>query len=130
MKAISGCRECPVGAVSGVGQGTFCPLIPRAYAEGDVLYRKGEPASHVWFVKSGVIGLGEEERAAECPAQRGAGSFVGLEALLRDEYESTARFVTAGSLCSATRSGFTQWLGPQSERTFVLLRDLLKLHDQ
>jgi CRP-like cAMP-binding protein len=130
MKAISRCQECPVGAASGVGQGTFCPLITRAYPEGEVLYRKGEQASHIWFVKSGVLGLGEEERAVECPAQSGPGSFVGLEALVREEYDSTARFITAGSLCGATRSGFAQWLGPQSERTCVLLRDLLKVHDQ
>jgi CRP-like cAMP-binding protein len=129
MKAISRCRECPVGAASGVGQGTFCPLITRAYAAGEVLYRKGEPASYIWFIKSGVVGLGEQERAAECPEHRGPGSFVGLEALVRDEYDSTARVATAGSLCGATRSGFYQWLGPQSDRACVLVRDLLKVHD-
>jgi CRP-like cAMP-binding protein len=126
MKAISRCDECPMGAASGVGQGTFCPLITRAYAEGDVLYRKGEPASYVWFVKSGVIELDEDERAAGGSERKGPGSLIGLEALVRDEYDATARFATAASLCGATRAGFAQWLGPQSERTCVVLRDLLK----
>jgi CRP-like cAMP-binding protein len=126
MRAISRCSECPVGAASGAGQGTFCPLITRAYAQGEVLYRKGEPASYIWFVKSGVIELGKDEPAAQCSERRGPGSFIGLEALVRDEYDATARSATATSLCGATRAGFTQWLGPQSERTCVLLRDLLK----
>lgn len=129
MKAITRCDECPVGAVSGVGQGLFCPLIERQYAKGSVLYRKGEPASHIWFVKSGMVELGDEQGVARDAGRKGPGSFIGLEALVRDEYDSTARLATAGVLCGASRAGFAQWLGPQAGRTCVLLHDLLDLND-
>lgn len=128
MKAISRCGECMVGAVSGVGQGQFCPLIERDYAEGDVLYREGEPATYIWFVKAGTVELSGASARAES-RRKGPGSFLGLEAMVRDAYDSTARFVTASSLCGATRAGFAQWLGPQHGRACVLLRDLLDLDE-
>lgn len=151
MKAITSCHECMVGAVSGVGQGQFCPLVERDYSAGHVLYRKGDSASYIWFVKAGVVELDHEdtpddttpdvtrpgdariddERASTRKnlRRKGPGSFLGLEAMVRDEYGSTARFATAGSLCGATRAGFAQWLGPRNQRTVVLLRDLLNLDE-
>lgn len=128
MRPIASCDQCMVGAVSGVGQGLFCPLIERHYGEGDILYQEGDSASYIWFIKVGMVELSEASSDTD-PRRKGPGSFLGLEAMVRDQYDATARFVTAGSLCGATRAGFARWLGPQHERTCVLLRDLLELEE-
>lgn len=129
MKAIASCHGCPIGAVSGVGQGQFCPLIDRTYAQGEILYRKGDPATYIWFVKSGEVVLDAGENGSEDThsQHKGPGSFVGLEAMVRNTYEATAKLAQTTTLCGATRAGFAQWLGPQHARTCVILRDLLEL---
>ncbi len=130
------CEQCSLGIVSGVGRGQFCPFIVRDYKAGDVLYRAGDAASYIWFVKSGVVEIraaGEHTAAETAPGESAAevtrksqGSFVGLEALVRDHYDANAVFASDATLCGATRAGFGQWLGPRAERTCLVLRDLME----
>lgn len=121
------CMTCPVGKASGVGNGQFCPLIVRDHPGGEVLFRAGEQASYVWFVRSGQVEL---RRGAPRPPQRkGPGSFIGLEALVCDTYATTTHSVTDTRLCGATREGFMQWLGPRCQRFCVILSDVLTTED-
>lgn len=127
------CRECAIGRVSGEGQGSFCPFITRSYRAGDTLYRQGDEAGYVWFVRSGSVQLERTQpgdrppsAATDCAGERKpAGSFVGLESLVRARYDATAQVAEDAVLCGASRAGFAQWLGPNSERTCALLDTLL-----
>jgi len=122
------CRDCSVGAASGEGQGQFCPLIRREYQAGELLYEQGGEANYVWYVRSGALEVASEPQVSQDPPTRdrkSAGSFVGLESLIRDRYDGTARAISDSTLCGASRAGFAQWLGPQSQRTCTILRDLL-----
>ena len=120
------CRECPIGRVSGEGKGQFCTFISRDHEAGDVLYRHGDEAAYVWFIKSGAVELtgpsGSERRE-----RKATGSFIGLESLIRPRYDATAEVVADATLCGATHEGFTRWLGPGSERTCAILQDLLRV---
>lgn len=119
------CKDCALGHASGEGRGQFCPFIRRHYQRGDVLYREGERADYVWFVKSGAVELQSREhgRGVETLTE---GSFVGLESLIDDPYQATAEVADHTTLCGATRQGMADWLGPSADRTCVLLRDLLR----
>lgn len=119
MKPVVDCASCPLGMVSGVGEGMFCPFIVRDYREGEVLYHKGEPATYGWFIRAGEVELGSVER-------KGPGQFIGLETLVRDQYDTTSRSATATRLCGATREGLLQWLGPESPRLRLILSDVLQ----
>ena len=107
------CSDCPLGRVSGVGQGMFCPFVTRSEAAGTVLARAGTTHERVWFVKSGVIGTGAARDDGPSDAVDQVhlpGSFVGLECLTRGRYQGSARVLARAELCSATTEGFLEWL--------------------
>jgi CRP-like cAMP-binding protein len=111
------CANCDIGIASGVGQGNFCPFVDRHRRSGELLYLEGEPASHVWFIKKGTVVLyreaGEKDAEGRAHAVRFPGTFIGLEALVADEYVDSARATTDVVLCGATRDGMNHWLGPK-----------------
>lgn len=126
---VNSCLTCPVGRSSAVGQGGRCPFVTRTRHRGEFIYFEGEPASCVWFVKRGTVvlartlgGAAEEESAR---AIRSAGSFVGLEALVRPAYIDTARATTEVTLCAAARDAVDQWLGPAGSPARVALEQVL-----
>jgi CRP-like cAMP-binding protein len=124
------CRNCEVGAASGVGGGQFCPFVDRSRRAGELIYVEGEPAEHVWFVKSGTVVLQREsyghETEGHVRAVRFAGTFIGLEGLVNDVYVDTARASTAVVLCGATRRGMDAWLGPKGSPARTALEITLR----
>ena len=67
-----------------------------------MLWRPGEPADYVWFVKEGAVSI---RRGGE--SLRSPGGVIGVEPGLRD---STATVTAPSTLCGATREGFEAWL--------------------
>ncbi|MCG8425643.1 MAG: cyclic nucleotide-binding domain-containing protein [Proteobacteria bacterium] len=106
------CNNCPVGTVSGVGKGQFCPFIVRSYPRNAQLYRRGDAAGYIWFVKSGVVALDDDQGACEFKYPN---SFIGAEVLETGIYRATARTLEPSTLCGATREGFSQWISRNSE---------------
>lgn len=129
------CSTCQVGRASGVGAGQFCPFIERKIRVGELIYRAGDDAARVWFVRSGTVvlsrspseGDGSDERAR---AVRFAGSFLGLEALVAPSYIDTARASSNVSLCGATVQGVDVWLGPRGTPARTALELTLKSASQ
>lgn len=119
------CDDCPVGRASGVGRGQFCPFVTHEVQHGRVLCRAGDPATHVWWIKRGVVALSRGRDTDRLAALRLPGSFVGLEGLIGDSAVATARPFTRVSLCRATRDGFRAWLGQDPERLALVLRAAL-----
>ncbi|MEM9489783.1 MAG: cyclic nucleotide-binding domain-containing protein, partial [Myxococcota bacterium] len=107
------CDSCPVGTISGHGQGNFCPYLVRDYPAGTTLFRSGQTADYVWLVKSGTIALSQHDQVC---AVRGPGLFVGIDGLAEGRYRYTARVRTPTTLCGASRDGFEQWLISRSKQ--------------
>ncbi len=123
------CDDCALGRASGAYRSQFCPFIMRHYRRGEVICLAGDPASHVWFVKDGVVGLDRSRDALDeldkLDGLRLPGSYVGLECLVDDVYLRTARAVSSVTVCGATREGFQSWLRQDDERVATLLRAVL-----
>jgi CRP-like cAMP-binding protein len=125
--AITSCATCPAGRAAGVRYGGRCPLVDRKRPRGATICLEGEPASTIWLVKRGTVVLSRTHAdGQERPrAVRAAGSFVGLEALVRPTYADTARTTEASVLCGTTREAFDGWLGPAGTPVRMALELLL-----
>ncbi|HKE20197.1 MAG TPA: cyclic nucleotide-binding domain-containing protein [Kofleriaceae bacterium] len=122
------CGDCPVGRISGVGRGQFCPFILRARARGEILCLAGDPADYVWHVKSGMVGLSRSRDTTELDDIEAIclpGSFVGLECLFGGPFLRTARVLSPAVLCGATRDGLPDWARQSEERIVAILESLL-----
>lgn len=90
-------------------------MIDRRRAAGTCLFVAGEPADTIFYVKHGAVALSRasgDKRGEGTPhAIRRAGSLLGLEGLVRENYLDTARTVTESTLCVASRSDMQAWLG-------------------
>ena len=123
------CQECRLGQLSGLGQGQFCPFVMRSYEPGDILCLAGDAADHVWYVKSGIVGLSrarDMDRNADVEALCLPSSFIGLECLVGGRFLRTARAISRSILCCATREGFRRWADQSDERAAAIdaaLRD-------
>lgn len=106
------CQSCPVGAVSGVGKGQFCPFIVRQHESDTELYSADELADYIWFVKAGVVSL--KAPGGHCEIKY-PNSFIGIEALDTGRYRATAHTLAPTTLCGATREGFAQWMKSNAE---------------
>jgi CRP-like cAMP-binding protein len=109
---VTSCENCPCGRASGVGEGGRCPLVDRPRTRGTYVYLEGEPAEKVWFVKRGCVVLSRSrpEAGADAPHRvRGAGSFIGMEALVRDTYLDSAQITDGAILCGASRAAMNAW---------------------
>jgi CRP-like cAMP-binding protein len=127
-KSIDSCRSCPIGKTTDIISGGTCPWVGRQRQAGELLYLQGEPARTVWFVKRGTVVL---TRAGvdghEGPqAVRGAGTFVGLEALVRPTYQHQARLTVPSVVCAASVDTVDEWLGPPDSPARAALVQVLE----
>ncbi|HSP19242.1 MAG TPA: cyclic nucleotide-binding domain-containing protein, partial [Myxococcaceae bacterium] len=102
---VTACTRCPVGVASGVSERGRCPFVARKRPAGAVLHVAGDSVERIWFIKSGAVLVArsrDEEQVEGTPwAVRRAGSFLGLEGLLRPEHLESARALTDVTLCGA-----------------------------
>jgi CRP-like cAMP-binding protein len=125
---IVSCASCPCGRAAGVTFGGRCPLVDRRHPAAETICLEGEAGDTVWFVKRGAVllsrsGTDGNERPR---AIRGAGAFLGLEALVSGRYADTARTIEATTLCGTTRDRFDSWLGPAGTPARMVLDQLLE----
>ncbi len=90
-----------------------------------------EPAHMVWFIKRGAIALTrllpESDGKEHVESIRGAGSFVGLEALVRPTYTHQAHALWATTLCGATKDTADAWLGAAGSPARTALEQVLHM---
>ena len=84
---------------------TFCRLITRRFRAGDIVYRLGENADYVWFVKEGVIGLAMSAGDSPTHLQQ-SGGWIGAQAAPDGTYPRTAIVLVNATLCGQPRSEF------------------------
>lgn len=106
------CQHCPVGVASGMALGQFCPFIVRDYPKGADLYHIDQSADHIWFIKTGVVALTDDNGACEFKYPN---SFIGAEAVETGRYRANAKALAPTTLCGATREGFKQWMSSHAE---------------
>jgi CRP/FNR family transcriptional regulator len=127
---VLSCLACPVGKACGIGQGSFCRWVSRRKRAGEILFLEGEPASTVWFIKSGTVVLSrsgsQASREETASGVRTPGSFVGLEALVRPTYLDLARITEDAVLCGAARDTVDAWLGPPNAPARMILEQTLR----
>ncbi len=127
---ITACTLCPVGIASGTADRGRCPFVPRRRGAGAVLHVAGDPVDRVSFVKSGSVLVTrsmDEERVEGTPwAIRRAGSFLGLEGLMRSEHLDSARALTDVTLCGAPLDTVEAWLETRRPAARVLLDSVLR----
>ena len=127
---VTSCSRCPAGIASGVADGGRCPFVPRKRAAGAVLHVAGDPVERVWYVKSGAVLVTrsvDEEQIEGMPwAIRRAGSFLGLEGLVRCDHLDSARALTDVTLCGASLGAVEAWLDRRRAAPRVLLEAALK----
>jgi CRP-like cAMP-binding protein len=118
---------CPCTHSPDVGVRGRCPLTDVQHRRGDRLFSENDPATTVWFIKRGCVLLSRTSAAGvETPhAIRRAGSFVGMETLVRDRYLMTARVTSAAILGRGSREVVDAWLahGPSAR---MVLEEVLR----
>ncbi len=93
--------------------GGCCPLVDEPKRRAEYVHFEGEPATRIWFIKRGsaVLTRASKPGSVKVPvAIRIAGSFLGIEALVRDTYLDTARITSDAILCSASLDVASAWL--------------------
>lgn len=127
---VTACTRCPVGIASGVAERGRCPFVARKRGTGAVLHVAGDAVDRVWFVKSGAVLVTrsiDEERVEGTPwAVRRAGSFLGLEGLVRADHLDSARALTDVTLCGASLEAVEEWLESRRIAPRVLLEAVLR----
>ncbi len=110
--SISPVATCPCSKTPEVGLDGRCPLVDQRLRRGEYLFREGEPATAVWFVRRGCVVLtrsSRQGRAATPHAIRRVGTFLGLEGLVRSTYLDSARATAATLVGTATREVADAW---------------------
>ena len=129
MERRSACR-CPLAKVCSRGGGPFREVRRHQH---NILFVQGESASHVYFLQRGTVSLhrmGKENQAlGRTRALRHAGSFLGLETLIDEDYQDSARAETDLRMCMATRERIQDWMGDPNSVSNLVLRTLLKTED-
>lgn len=93
------------------------------------MYREGDPATHIWFVKRGTVVVTREVQPGRdvAVAIRGPGDFLGMEALVVDAYPTSARTTATATLCGAPRAEVRAWLGAPSSPARLALEQVLRM---
>jgi CRP-like cAMP-binding protein len=74
--------------------------------------------------------MSSENRAlGRTRALRHEDSFLGIEALIDDEYQDSARAETPLLLCVASRERAMEWVAEQSEASLIVLKTVLRTED-
>ncbi len=104
-------------------------MIPRLRDAGETLYVEGSPATRVWWVKSGTVALtrdvGDAHGSGIAWALRRPGSILGVESLVRPEYEDSARTLSSAVVCAVSSGDFSDWLGPSGTPARAVLEATL-----
>ena len=128
LRVQAECEQCACGRAS-QATGRGCPFREEAFERGDSLFREGDPAERVWFVKRGTVVMtssaGDEESERACGVRR-AGSFVGLEALVHPRYLQSARAGEPTVACAAPLAEVEAWLGPAGLPARTVLEQQLR----
>ena len=129
MEILGPC-QCPLAAVCSRGSG---PLREIQRKQHNILYVQGEPASQVYFVRKGTVSLhrmSSENRAlGRTRALRHHGTFLGIEALIDDDYQDSARAETPLQLCVASRERARDWISGRAAASLVVLKAVLRTAD-
>jgi CRP-like cAMP-binding protein len=112
--AITSCSTCPCGRAAGVAFGGRCPLVDRKRGRDELVCLEGEAIGSVWFVKRGTVLLTRcgPDGVDRPRGVRGPGTFVGLEALVRNTYADSARTTEPAVLCGIPHRELDAWFGP------------------
>lgn len=123
------CR-CPLAMVCSRSRGPFREIRRKQH---HILYLQGEAAERVYFLQRGSVSLhrmGAEHHAlGRTRALRQQGAFVGIEALVDNEYQDSARAETELLLCAAGREQFSEWMGPRDTPGYRVLESVLRTED-
>lgn len=128
-----GSLMCPIGKAAGCGAGGRCPMTPRALDAGATLSIESASAERVWYVVDGVVALlrevGENRGVGVPWTTRRAGSLVGDEALVQDEYVDTAIALTNVTACSAEAGAFRRWAAEGgTEAAHAVMEMVIRTH--
>jgi len=129
MTPITSCVSCPVGCASDVELGERCPMTDHRWKAGTTLFGAGDAAGNVWFVRKGTVVLMKHEPAGAegiAWAVRGPGTFLGLEALVRETYTDSARAITDVTACGTSLRGLESWLDGKERAARTVLRCALE----
>jgi len=91
------CWDCRVGRAYMFGRGGFCPHLKKELQAGETLYLAGDVAERVWFLKSGILVLEQDDEVRLILPD----SMVGAEAGAKDVYSGTVRAISEATLCWA-----------------------------
>jgi CRP-like cAMP-binding protein len=123
--------NCPIASVCSRSRGPFREV---QRPQHNILYVEGEAAKHIYMIRKGSVSLhraSTENRAlGRTCALRHDGALVGVEALVSDVYQSSARAETPLLLCMATTTRITEWLSERSAASRVLLEAVLKSREE
>lgn len=126
MERRSLCR-CPLADVCSRGSGPFREIRRRQH---NILYVQGTAASQVFFVQRGSVSLHrmstENRSLGRTRALRHVGTFLGMEALIDQNYQDSARAETDLVLCVASRERVESWIGEPTSVSYLLLKTLLQ----
>lgn len=122
--------QCPLATVCTRGKGPFREVRRQQHS---ILFVQGEPASQVYLVRRGTVSLhrmSTENRAlGRTRALRHQDSFLGIEALIDDEYQDSARAETPLVLCVASRERVAEWVADESEASLLVLKTVLQTEE-
>jgi CRP/FNR family transcriptional activator FtrB len=94
-----------------------------------MIYHEDEPGRRIWFIKRGTVVLVRDldgESEGHVRAVRFPGTFIGIEALISDQYTDAARAASNVTLCSIAREAIDTWLGPPEMPARVALELTLR----
>lgn len=117
------CTACRIDQSLGAAVGSRCPLLPRAFRTGSLVYREGARAERVFYVAEGAIRL--TRASGDTPDRVVRADVLGIEALTGGSYAETARAQERSLLCSAPREAFEEWLKPEDRPIRAALREAM-----
>ncbi len=95
-------------------------------AEGDVLYREGDPGEVAFYILEGHIATERHGKAAHA----GAGALIGLSALVGRPYAATARADQPSDVLAFTRRELRSIFRSDPDRALAIIDALIDLLGQ
>jgi CRP-like cAMP-binding protein len=115
------CQSCALLPKADAGP---CPFTDLRYGAGDVLMEQGPVPPRILFLRRGQVVLSSSSssgRDLSC-AVRGAGTMLGLEAVLERPLPYAVRALTDVTLCVVDIGSFKSWIGPLDSPLGAALR--------
>lgn len=95
-------------------------------AEGDILYREGDPGDVAFYILTGSIATERHGKAAHA----GAGALIGLSALVDRPYAATARADQASDVLAFSRRELRSIFRSDPDRALAIIDALIDLLGQ